>query len=96
MVEPTPAVEHNTARHRFEVVAASGVAELTYRWRDPKTLILVHTGVPKSMQGHGIAGALAKAALDYARAGSIRVVPECPYVQVYLKRHPEYSDLVAE
>ena len=58
-------------------------------------LALVHTEVPPELEGRGIAGALARFALDDARARALRVIPVCPYVRAFLERHPEFADLVA-
>jgi predicted GNAT family acetyltransferase len=50
--------------------------------------------VPSVFQGRGIAGQLAKAALEHARYEKLLIRPFCPFVQTYLKRHTEYQDLV--
>ena len=52
--------------------------------------------MPEEISGHGIAGKMAQTALEYARAERLEVVPLCPYVAAYIKRHPEYKDLVSE
>jgi predicted GNAT family acetyltransferase len=54
----------------------------------------MHTRVPGELEGQGYGGALAKAALDYARANGLKVIPTCPFVSAYLRRHKEYADLV--
>lgn len=46
-------------------------------------------------QGAGLAGELAKASLDDARARHLAVVPTCPYIRSWIDRHPGYADLVA-
>jgi predicted GNAT family acetyltransferase len=56
---------------------------------------LVHTEVPDAYQGKGVAGTLARFALDDIRARGLKVVPTCPYVRKWLQPHPEYRDLVA-
>lgn len=53
-----------------------------------------HTEVPPALRGQGVAGKLAQAAFDHARQNSWRVVPACSYIEVFIKRHPEYADLV--
>jgi len=88
-------VERNEAAHRFELRAPDGsVAELVYHMRGPTTIVLLHTEVPPELRGHGIAGQLARAALDHARAHGLRVKVKCPYVKAFLERHPEYQVLV--
>ena len=57
-------------------------------------LWLVHTEVPEKGQGKGIAGALARAAFEHARAVNQMVIPTCSFVITYLKRHPELMEQV--
>ena len=87
------AVRHNESKSRFEIDAEGHVAELVYRL-EPGVIDFLHTGVPKSLEGRGIAGKLAVAGLEYARASGLRVVATCPYVKSYIERHPEYKDLL--
>jgi predicted GNAT family acetyltransferase len=42
-----------------------------------------------------LAGKLTSFALDYARAKHLRVVPRCPYVSSFIRKHAEYQDLVS-
>jgi hypothetical protein len=59
-----------------------------------RVLELIHTEVPRKLRGIGLASSLAKVALDWARKENYRVDIICPYVGAYVKRHPEYLDLV--
>lgn len=54
-----------------------------------------HTLVPPEIGGRGIAAQLVQALVDDARAEGFKVVPQCSYVAVAFKRHPEWSDLLA-
>ena len=87
-------VQHEEKFHRFAVHLGEATALLAYRQEDG-TIYLVHTEVPAEMEGKGIGGQLAKAALNYARENKLRVVARCPFVTSYLERHPEYQDLLA-
>jgi predicted GNAT family acetyltransferase len=87
-------VTNNTAAGRFEAQTPYGVATLKYVRRGD-VLDLVHTVVPQEAEGQGIGAALANTALEYARAEGLRVIPTCPFVNGYLKRHREFADLVA-
>jgi len=51
--------------------------------------------VPKALEGRGIGSALARGLLDLARAQKLKVKPLCPFVAGYIKKHPEYADLLA-
>ena len=70
------------------------IGEIRYR-REPDRLELVHTEVLPSAAGTGAGSQLVKTALDDIRARGLRVVPYCPFVAAYIRRHPEYADLVA-
>lgn len=88
-------VKNNEEQHRYEVQLDNQVAELTYE-RHGNRLLLMHTTVPPALEGHGIAGKLAKFALEDARTRHLTVYPYCEYVASYIKRHQEYLDVVAE
>ena len=87
-------VIHNSEARRFEIHYGDEMARLEYHMRGP-AIVYTHTVVPVVLEGHGIAGRLAREALDYARDSGLSVVPLCPYVADYIEKHPEYSDLVA-
>lgn len=87
------AVVNNERRHRFEVARDGEVGFLTYR-HENGTIQLVHTEVPESISGHGVAASLASGAFDYARSHGLRVIVICRYVAKWLERHPEQRDIV--
>jgi len=82
-------VQHDAQRSRFFVPLADGEAELFYEPFGEDILELQHTEVPPSGQGQGVGDALVRAALAYAREQGLRVIATCPYVQAWLRRHPE-------
>ena len=86
-------ITHDPAASRFTTEADGHQAELVYR-RQGGRLVIDHTGVPDAIGGRGIAGDLVRAALEYARAEGLRVVPACSYSAEYVRRHPQYADLV--
>jgi uncharacterized protein len=88
-------VEHNAEARRFEIHYGGEMSRLEYRMRD-SVIVYTHTVVPPALEGHGIAGRLAREALEYARNRGLSVVPLCPYVADYLEKHPEYGDLVVQ
>lgn len=90
------AVINNEEAHRFEANVNGLRALLTYR-RFPDKIIIIfdHTEVPPPLEGKGLAAKLTRTALDFARANHLRVVPLCPYVATYIRRHSEVQDLVS-
>lgn len=71
-----------------------GLIDYTMR-ADGTVLVMTHTEVLPGRQGGGVAGVMAKAALDDVRARQLSVDPVCPYIARFIRRHPEYADLVA-
>jgi predicted GNAT family acetyltransferase len=89
----TRPIHLNVDDSRFEIRVDEDLAFLLFRLRGTK-LSLIHTEVPPAQQHQGLADALARAALEYARGQSLRVKVICPFVAKYLTRHPEFQDLV--
>ena len=85
-------IHHNEQSQRFETTVDCTTAYLSYQVQGDK-LVYDHTIVPDAIGGRGIAAALTKHALDYAREQGKKVVPACSYVASYLQKHPEYNDL---
>jgi predicted GNAT family acetyltransferase len=92
MTQPVQ-VTNNVAAQRFEAVLEGDVAFAEYR-RIPEGLLLPHTVVPDAFAGRGVGGDLARAALEYARAEGLKVVPTCSFIAGWISRRPEYADLV--
>lgn len=86
-------VVHNEEESRFEATVDGLLSVVDYRKRD-NLLLVTHTGVPTPLEGRGIAGAITKALLDYVRENGLKVRPICPYTKAYVKRHPEYDDII--
>ena len=91
---PTFAIRDNVEKRRFEADLGDGSFALAeYDLREGK-LVLTHTKVPKAHEGQGIGSALVRFALRSARERGLRVVPICPFVAAYIKRHAEEQDLL--
>jgi uncharacterized protein len=55
--------------------------------------VFYHTEVEERFGGRGLATILVGEALQATRADGKRVVPLCPMVADYIKKHPEFSDM---
>jgi len=81
-VSEFPDVIDNQEKSRFELALDPEVAELIYRLSG-KRLVLIHTGVPFELEGHGIGGKLVTAAVDRAEREGLTLASD------WLRRHPE-------
>src|SRR3954447_15662939 len=86
-------VENNEAEQQYEMHVDGQTAVAEYVLLGDR-IILTHTEVPGELEGRGIASQLVRFALDDARSRHMSVVPRCRFVTAYLKRHPEYEDIV--
>jgi predicted GNAT family acetyltransferase len=87
--------ETSHGAYRAALPGADRPAELTWRALGPLR-IADHTFVPSALRGQGVAQALVEALVADARAQGFKVVPQCSYVAALFRRHPEWSDLLAE
>lgn len=87
-------VVDNQAELRFELwVDGSRAGFIAYR-REPGAVVLVHTDIDPAYEGRGLGSRLVAGALDDLRNRGLGLVPLCPFVVAYLRRHPEEADLV--
>lgn len=87
-------VVDNPAQRRFEVRVDGVLAGFAdYRRRDDR-IIFTHTEVDDAFAGRGVGTSLARGALATVRKRKEKLVPLCPFIASYVRRHDEYSDLV--
>ena len=88
-------ISDNKQANRYEARVDDALAVVEYH-QTANTIILNHTEVPQSLEGSGVGSALVKFVLNDSRANQYSVVPMCPFVAAYIRRHKEYRDLVPE
>ena len=88
-------ITNNQTANRYEARVQDELVVLEYH-SSSNVLILNHTEVPQHLEGRGVGSFLIKFVLDDARANQFSVVPMCPFVAAYIRRHQEYRDLVPE
>lgn len=86
-------VKENPELRRFELPLEDGAALAYYRL-DGNRVVLTHTEVPFQYTGHGVGSRLAKSVFDILRQTGRKAVVKCPFLTVWLSRHPEYNDVV--
>ncbi len=81
----------NQQNTRYEFDLGGGhVAILTYKLYE-EVIVLVHTEVPSEFGGQGIANKLIHDVLEDCKERGLKVAPSCPFVALYIKRHPIYQ-----
>ncbi len=88
------AIVDDPDRQRYESRSGGTTAHFEYT-RAPRSVTLIHTIVPGALAGQGIGSRLAKFALDDARSRGIKVIVKCSFIEAYVKKHPQYLDLMA-
>ena len=86
-------LKDNLERKRFEYQLEHGFAIVEYIKTQNK-IYLTHTEVPTQYAGQGIASSLVADALAEVERSGLKLVPLCPYVAAYIKRHPEWKRLL--
>lgn len=93
--QATITVRNAPQRHRYEILdgdAVIGKAHyLPHNGSNGPERIFYHTTVSEDYAGQGLAARLVQDALDDTLAAGIAVVPVCPYVKVWLRKHPDYQ-----
>ncbi|MFD7901981.1 GNAT family N-acetyltransferase [Kitasatospora sp. NPDC059747] len=92
----TLSVRDAEERNRFEAWVDDRMAGFAEYLRSDNLVVYPHTVVEPDFEGQGVGGALARAALDDARARNLPVLATCPFIKAWMIRHPEYMDLAYE
>lgn len=88
-------VAKNETAKRFELTVDGYTAFIDYKERN-QVITLIHTESPEELAGRGVATALIEKALAYLEENKYELVPLCPLVFAYIKRHPEWVRIVRE
>lgn len=83
----------NESKKRYEFHIDGKTALVEYIKAQDR-IYLTHTEVPQSLEGQGVGSALIKAVLQEVEEMKLGLVPLCPFVAMYIKKHPEYQKLV--
>ena len=88
-------VHKNDSNHRFELTVDGHTAFIDFKERN-QTITLIHTESPEELAGRGVATALIEKTLMYLEEHQYTLIPLCPLVFAYIKRHPEWKRIVNE
>ena len=89
-------VQHDTENQEFTLRRDGHAGELAYARPAEGLVDFTHTFVDEALRGQGVADALARAALAYAREQKLNVKTSCTFMAGFVqKHHAEYADLLA-
>ena len=89
-----PDFSDNPQAHRFELRMNGEVAALSEYNLLKDAVMLTHTEVLPHFEGQGLGSKLAKSVLAEVRQRGLHVIPMCTFMAGYIRKHPEYLDLV--
>ena len=84
----------NKIEEQFEMHIDDATALIAYQERGDNYM-LIHTEVPESLEGKGIASILVLKTLNLIEEQGRKIIPMCSYVKSYLAKHPEWQRIVA-
>ena len=87
-------VRDNPSELRYEALVEGRMVGLIRYRQEPGLVVLAHSEVDLDLEGTGVGSELVRGALADIRARGLHMVPHCPFVIDYLRRHPEELDLV--
>jgi len=88
-------VRLNSGAGRFELAVGDATAFINFRVLTQGEVGFIHTEVPQELEGQGVGSALVDGALAIVREREWSVLPYCPFVHGWMKRNPEYAELVS-
>lgn len=91
-------ISHERQGHRGAFVVnrdGARLAELSYTVAGSR-VILDHTQVDDSLRGTGTGAKLVAAAVEWARAEKLSLLPLCPFARSVFDRTPAYADVLVK
>jgi uncharacterized protein len=87
-------IEHGSKGAFIIKVNDQRLAEMTYSKAGDKLIIIDHTDVSDALRGKGAGKQLVHAAVEYARANQIKILPLCPFAKAVFDKTPEFKDVL--
>lgn len=89
-------IADNANEKRYEIHLGGALAGFLQYRLHPGLIELVHTEIDEEFEGRGLGSRLIAFALEDARKRGLDVLPFCPFVNDYIRQHPQYMELVPE
>jgi len=88
-------ISDNQDQHRYEMQIDDQLLILEYI-KTKEVIYLTHTEVSKKLEGQGYGSEFVKAVLKDVEQNNWKLMPLCPFVAAYIKRHPEWQTLLQD
>ncbi|SHG14111.1 GNAT family N-acetyltransferase [Dysgonomonas macrotermitis] len=85
---------NNTDEKQYEFHVGKYLAKIEYIKTDTGEIYLTHTEVPTALEGQGIGSQLVEKVLTDIENNQLRLIPLCPFVAGYIKKHPDWRRIV--
>lgn len=86
---------NDTRRGYFEAIEDGKEAgKMTYTWAGDSKFIIDHTEVSPDFNGKGVGKKMVMAAVDYARANNVKIIPLCPFAKSVFDKVEEIRDVI--
>ncbi|MTH14549.1 GNAT family N-acetyltransferase [Flavobacterium sp. LC2016-01] len=86
---------NDTRRGYFEAVEDGKQAgKMTYTWAGDSKFIIDHTEVNEEFNGKGVGKKLVMAAVEYARANNLKIIPLCPFAKSVFDKVEDIHDVL--
>lgn len=90
----TPEVVHTPDNHRYVLEVGGRMVGFTEYTDRGDQRVFLHTIIDEAESGKGYGSILIAGTLDQVRDAGLRAVAICPFVDAYVKKHPEFDDVV--
>ncbi len=87
-------IKHNKDQQKFSFIKNDKECYVKYMMDDSRTFNILKVFVHPDLRNQGLAGKLAKTALDYAKENNLKVIPTCSYADYFITRNKEYEELL--
>ena len=87
-------LEDNQESKQYQVEIEGLFPRIEYIKTKDDKIYLTHTEVPRSLEGRGIGSEIIRLALEDIKKQDLTLIPLCPFVASYIKKHPEWRELV--
>ena len=93
-VATLPLIDEKDSR-QFVLQVGDHRARMEYD-RSGDRIFLTHAEVPKQLEEHGISSALTEKVLAWTEENRLKLVPMCPCVKAFLRKHTAWQRLLVK